>query len=208
MTKNFKIGSAVSLGIAGLVAFLIVWIYSLKTDKASLEWELAAKDAEDLVIKPIAEYSEPDTIWDSIPAPYAIYDTIPGKPDTLWKKVPWAKLYGSVKFDTTIKLGPKSNPLSIRTEVEIWYPKEFSYRNRFKLYPVDGETPYRPLSARSRPKWGLGLSYTRSFSVSSDRHGMDYMGISGRYQRFSLTSAYDPWHKTALMTVGFDIWGF
>ncbi len=196
MTKNFKIGSAVSLGIAGLVAFLIIWIYSLKADKAQLEWDLAAKDAEIDTIFVQAKYSVPETVWS-----YQIrivHDTITGRIDTVLGQFP--EVLGSIKVDTTKELGPPSNLLSIRVVGELWYPEKYSNRNWLLIHPVAG-TPYKPLTPRSK-SWSVGLNYSRAFSQG------DFLGVAVRYKRFTVAPAYDPWHKNILMTIGFNIWGF
>jgi hypothetical protein len=200
MIKNFKIGSAISLGMAGLVAFLIIWIYSLKADKAQLEWDLAARDAENDTLKAMGEYAIPDTIWDSIPVPHVVYDTITGEADTSYKKIPWFMLVGSIKIDTIKQLGPHGNRLSIRVAGEFWYPEQYSNRNWLLIHPVAG-TPYRPLTARQK-SWSVGLNYSRSFGQG------DFLGVAVRYKRFTVAPAYDPWGKTVLMTVRFDILGF
>lgn len=196
MTRGFKIGSAVSLGIAGLVALLIVWIYSLKADKAQLEWDLAAKDAEIDTIWISTKYTEIDTVWRT--RVWTRIDTVSGKVDTVYEDI--ADITGSIKIDTTKILGPDSNPMSIRVVGEFWYPKQYSNRNWLLIHPVAG-TLYKPVTPRQK-SWSIGLNYSRSFSQD------DYFGASVRYKRFTVAPAYDPWHRTALMTVGFDIWGF
>ncbi len=185
MTKNFKIGSAVAL--VGLIAFLIFRVYSLRDDKTRLEWELAAKDDAIDTIRVVAEYSVPETVW----VPTIRYDTTEGRIDTIYGETP--KLSGSIRIDTTKELGADSNPVSIRVVGELWYPKEYSNRNWLLIHPVAG-TPYLPPTPRSPRSWGLGVTYTRSFSG-------DYFGTSVRRGKITLGGAYDPWRKKALGTV-------
>lgn len=211
MGKSFTIGSAIAL--VGLIAWLFIRIEGYKDAKNDqlretnrLEWLLSAKEAENDSIKLMAEYSEPDTIWDSIPVPYAVYDTVTGDSIMLYKKVPWAKLFGSVKFDTTVKIGPELDSLKIRVKGWLYYPKEYEYLNRLLIYPVMGpKTPYLPPERSQAKRWGLGLSYLRSFSGAN---ASDYFGGSVRYKRLTFVSGYDPWRKSLISGLNYEILSF
>ena len=206
MKSGVQITSAVVL--VGVIVWLFIRIEGYKDAQANqqreanrLKWLLSAKEAENDSIKLMAEYSEPDTIWDSIPVPYAVYNDATGETDTLYKKVPWAKLFGLVKFDTTAEIGPKSNPLKVRVKGWLYYPKEYEYLNRLLVYPVAGKPPTMPVTT-SRKSVGIGLNYLRAFN----QH--DYLGVSVRYKRFSVIGSYDPWRKSLIVGGSYEWFTF
>lgn len=202
MTKNFKIGSTVSIvgivALVGLYAYLNSKVGNLEREKNRLEWLLAAKEAENDTIRVIAEYTEIDTVWRT--RVRTRIDTLSGKVDTVYEDI--ADIRGVIEIDTTKQLGPESNPMAIRVWGRFYYPEEYGHQNRLLIHPIISERPpYKPLTPRQK-SWSVGLNYSRSFSQG------DFLGVSVRYKRFTVAPAYDPWHKTALMTVGFDIWRF
>ncbi len=202
MKSSFKIGSVI--GLVGLIAFLAFKAYDFREKNRSLEWLLFAKQAEVDTLKVIAEYSVVETVL--VSRVRIVTDTLEGKIiiDTVYEDIP--AIYGSIKIDTTRDFGPGSNPLKIRVAGEFWYPPEYSNRNWMLIHPVMGsKMPYLPPERRSRDKWGLGLTYSRSLS---DGSGMDYMGISGRYRRLSLACSYDFWKKAYLGTISYEPFTF
>lgn len=190
------------IGIAGASFYLYQWIDRLQKENEAYEWLLAAKEAENDTLRDIGEYVEPDTIWDSTSVAYAVYDTVSGDSVTLYKKMPWAKIFGSIKFDTTQEFGPGSNRITVRVKGQFWYPKEYGSRNWMTIAPkIPGKPPGMPMARQSEYTWGMGLIYARSIR---DGAGNDYMGISVRYRRLTLAGGYDYWRKAGLATIGFE----
>ncbi len=194
------------IGIAIAAFYLYQKIDRLQERNEELEWLIFAKEAENDTLKAIGQYTVVETLI--VSRIRVIHDTTEGQitVDTLIESIP--KIYGSIKIDTTKKMGPGSNPISIRVAGEFWYPREYSHRNWMVIHPVAGKTPVMLSKPRSPPKWGLGLSYTRSFGSSSDAHGSDYLGGSVRYQRFTLTSGYDFWQKSLILGISMELLTF
>lgn len=206
MKSSVQITSAVVL--VGVIVWLFIRIEGYKDAKSDqarelhrLEWLLSAKEAETDSIKNIGRYSKIDKI--SVKKPLKIVyrdslhvDTVYGDTPEISEKFP-----GKISIDTTKEYGPESNRLSVHVSGRFYYPEEYSYRNWLLIVPSFKEAPYVPVTPRPK-SWSIGLNYSRAFS-----HG-DYLGVAVRYKRFTVAPAYDPWHKIALMTVGFDILSF
>ena len=214
MTKFKTISSIGLVGFLGLIVYLFWQIDNLKdvrSDQAQelhrVHWLLDAKERENDVLRDFGKYSIPDTAWDSIPIPYPVHDTLP--PDTFYAQIP--KIWGYFKIDTVVGLGLKTNPLYVRVKGRVYHPEEYSGLNWLKVYQdsLDSwEAPYLPSEPSQTKRWGLGLSYLRSFNRGSQSQQSDYFGGSVRYKRITLTSSYDPWQKRAMALVGIEVLGF
>lgn len=198
MKSGFKIGSVI--GLVGLIAFLAFKAYDFREKNRSLEWLLFAKQAEVDTLKVIAEYSEPETVL--VSQVRIIHDTTEGKitVDTVYEDIP--TIYGSIKIDTTTDFGPGSNPGKVRVAGEFWYPPEYGYRNWMLIHPIIGEKmPIMPV-ARRQKSVGIGLNYLRSFNSG------DFLGLNVRYKRFTVVGSYDPWQKSLISGISYELLTF
>lgn len=209
---KFKTISSIGLvGFLGLIVWLFIRIEGYKDAKVDqarelyrVNWLLEAKEKENVKLREFGEYAIPDTVWDSIPIPYPVHDTLP--PDTFYAQIP--RVWGHFEIDTVVGLGLKANPLYVRVEGEVYYPKEYESMNWLKVYQDSLDIwnpPVMPPDRSQAKRWGLGLSYLRSFSSAN---AGDYFGGSVRYKRFTVVGSYDPWRKSLISGISYELFTF
>lgn len=206
MTNGLKIGSMVA--IIGLIAYLFIRIEGYKNANAKLHqdingvnWLLEAKEKENDILREFGEYAIPDTVWDSIPIPYPVHDTLP--PDTFYAAIP--RIWGHFEIDTVVGLGLRANPLYVRVEGEVYYPKKYESLNWLKVYQDSLDSwnpPPLPQKDYKVPRYGIGLGI--AFKTSQGAH----IGLQGRFGKTSLGLFYDPWRKVGLAMVGYEVLRF
>lgn len=209
MKSSVQITSAVVL--VGVIVWLFIRIEGYKDAKSDqarelyrVNWLLEAKEKENDVLREFGEYSEPVTIWDSIPVPYPVHDTLP--PDTHYVQIP--RIWGYFEIDTVVGLGLRTNPLYIRVKGRVYHPEKYHGLNWLKVYQDSLDswnpaiTPPEPSQAK---RWGLGLCYLRSFSSANPS---DYFGVSVRYKRFTVVGSYDPWQKSLISGISIELLTF
>ncbi len=202
MDKFKTITSIGSIGLVAVIVYLFWQVDKLKDTRAdqiqeinTLHWMLSAKEAETDSIKDIGQYAVPETVLVS----RVRYDTTDGRIDTVLEQIP--KISGSIKIDTTKEYGPKSSRLSIHVSGQFYYPEEYSYRNWMLIVPNFRKPPVVAKQQKMR-------SYAVGLGIAFKTPDEAYFGLQGRFRRTSLGLSYNPWRKTALMTVGFDILRF
>lgn len=201
MTKNFKIGSAISIvGIVGLVGFYVYLnskINGLEREKIQLQREIVTIEAENDSLLGLGVYIISDTLWDSIPVPYPVHDTLP--PDTHYVRIP--RYRGSITIDTSKTFGQDYDPLSIKVTGKFYFPEQEPDTNWLKIVPSFKDAPYVPVT-RCQKSVGIGLNYLRAFN----QH--DYFGASVRYKRFTVVGSYDPWRKSLISGISIELLTF
>lgn len=206
---KFKTISSISLiGLVGLIAYLFIRIEGYKDAKVDqaqelhrVNWLLDAKEKENVELREFGEYSIPDTVWDSIPIPYPIHDTLP--PDTFYAQIP--RIWGHFEIDTVVGLGLKANPLYVRVEGEVYYPEKYSGLNWLKIYQDSLDSwnpPPLPRKDYKVPRYGIGLG----IALKTPRGA--YLGLNGRFSKTSLSVFYDPWQKSLLSEISIELFTF
>lgn len=204
MGKSLKIGSAVGI-IAAIVGLIFYFnhlnseIGKLKAEKKQLDRQIVTINADKDSLLGLGTYIITDTLWDSIPAPYPVHDTLP--PNTVY--IPWPRIRGHITIDTFKTFGPDYDPLSVKITGKFHFPEQEPDTNWLKIVPSFKKAPYVPL-ARRQKSWGLGLVYIRSASVT---YSGDYLGASVQYKRLVLSAAYDPWRKATIGGISYFIFG-
>ena len=202
MGNGFKIGSAavalvIVAGLIGLYSYLNSKIDDLEREKLRLERQIVTIDAEKDSLLGLGEYVITDTLWDSIPVPYPVHDTLP--PDTFF--VPWPRIRGHITIDTFKTFGPDYDPLSVKVTGKFYFPEQKPDTNWLKIVPSFRSAPNLPVT-RSQKSVGIGLNYLRAFN----QH--DYFGVSVRYKRFTVIGSYDPWRKSLIAGLNYEILRF
>ncbi len=205
MKSGVQITSAVVL--AGVIVWLFIRIEGYKDAKSDqarelhrVNWLLEAKEKENVKLREFGEYSIPDTVWDSIPMPYPVHDTLP--PDTFYARIP--RIWGYFEIDTVVGLGLKANPLYVRVEGRVYHPKEYETRNWLKVYQDSldswGLPPLPPSPPKSR-SWGIGAD------VLMSSRGWSGAGLTFKYNRFSLGAGKYFGNRPWTFRVGYSIFG-
>ena len=202
MTNGFKIGSAavalvIVAGLIGLYSYLNSKIGDLEREKLRLERQIVTIDAEKDSLLGLGTYTITDTLWDSIPAPPAVHDTLP--PNTVY--VPWPRIRGHITIDTFKTFGPDYDPLFVRVTGKFFFPEQEPDTNWLKIVPSFKDVPIMPVT-KSWKSVGIGLNYLRSFNQ------YDYFGATVRYKRFTVVGSYDPWRKSLIAGVNLNILSF
>lgn len=162
--------------LAGAVVFLFWQNNALKADLSTVEWKLTTLKAERDTVYVQAEYSPPDTIWQT--KIRTLIDTVSGQVDTIYEDIP-GPLTGNISFDTTKMFGQDHNPLSVQVTGKFWYPAEFSHQNWLLIVPEFGKPAAIVSNGRSPKIWGIGLAC----AISSRQKA--YLGLGGRFNRTS-----------------------
>lgn len=213
MKSGLKIGSAVvALGIVAGLIFFVSRLQSqvnskdgeirlLTAEKAYMAWEWSIDRDKLDTLRNIGEYGDTDTLWQT----RIRIDTLPGKIDTVYESI--GDIRGVIKIDTSKSFGPGPDSLKIQVEGRLYYPEEFTNRSWLLIYRElgSGKPPYQPPEPSQAKRWGLGLSYVRSFS---DTNPSDYFGLSGRYKRITVASGYDFWRKSLISGISIELLTF
>ncbi len=202
MTKSFKIGGAIS--VVGIVALVGLYLYlnskiaNLEREKLQLEREIVTQNAENDSLLGLGTYVITDTIWgDSFSVPYPVHDTLP--PDTHYVRIP--RYRGYITIDTSKTFGPGYDPLSIEVTGKFYFPEQEPDTNWLKIVPRFFNGPIMPVT-KSRKSVGIGLNYSRSFNSG------DFLGLNVRYKRFTVVGSYDPWQKSLISGLNYEILSF